>query len=423
MAPHRTVPEAPPTAHAVAGTRVAKAKRKDTVRRFENGLLNFEHIRITQENAKQSPLLRLPAELRNQIWELVLGGNICYVDRKPWSMHNRKRQSFRVTNVHSALLRICRQVYSETALLPFQLNEFCFYLDASIWFSGLHKYGQDNIRIIRVKIDDPYSPHSNEQLREMIQYISQGLKEVLIETSSNHGTQEECIGEGPSAFRQGHWLSDRESKARSKPVRRFRNGILDVERKCGKYAKITKQNAQVSLLRLPPELRNQIWQLALGGHVFNARYVNKTIEVTGRKESGTSPLPQGGGAYNLALLRTCRQIYAEAVLYPYQCNIFDVSTIQFTRIIRSFPNVGRKYMRNIQFSAYRIRFRLDSASPGHKIDRPPAAFSSALFPSLRRVVINNIMGPQFFDKAAQKLREKYTKKRKDLEVIIKRVGA
>ncbi|KAF1969829.1 hypothetical protein BU23DRAFT_557247 [Bimuria novae-zelandiae CBS 107.79] len=52
-------------------------------------------------------------------------------------------------------------------------------------------------------------------------------------------------------------------------VRRHPNGLLDVDRKQGKYFQKAQRNQRVSLLlRLPLELRNRIWELTLGGQVF-----------------------------------------------------------------------------------------------------------------------------------------------------------
>lgn len=73
-----------------------------------------------------SPLLCLPAELRNIIWALVLGGTTFSIDceaRIPWGVRVKNTTA----QQHSlALLRTCRQIYGETCLLPFILNIFQF---------------------------------------------------------------------------------------------------------------------------------------------------------------------------------------------------------------------------------------------------------------------------------------------------------
>lgn len=75
---------------------------------------------------KPSPLLSLPAELRNIIWAHVLGGttyNIKCELRIPWGTTIKNTT---VQENSLALLRTCRQIYSETRLIPFRLNTFHF---------------------------------------------------------------------------------------------------------------------------------------------------------------------------------------------------------------------------------------------------------------------------------------------------------
>lgn len=130
----------------------------------------------TYLNAQQSPLLRLPAEIRNRIYELVLGGNRVHISprKDPWGnryrpvicgVHpdnedieedyktngrldsdderlNPPKLAFDQTHrrcidrqldwsicgssdyLSLSLLRVCRQTHQETALLPFSLNTF-----------------------------------------------------------------------------------------------------------------------------------------------------------------------------------------------------------------------------------------------------------------------------------------------------------
>jgi hypothetical protein len=78
-------------------------------------------------NQQQSPLLRLPAELRNKIYGHVLGGFIISFRTSRPRHHclirfkvSRKIGEFKPSN----LLLICRQINAEAQLLPFELNEF-----------------------------------------------------------------------------------------------------------------------------------------------------------------------------------------------------------------------------------------------------------------------------------------------------------
>ncbi|KAF1832937.1 hypothetical protein BDW02DRAFT_481961, partial [Decorospora gaudefroyi] len=89
----------------------------------------------TPKDQQRSTLLRLPAELRLQIFELVLGGSqirICDVTKCAIRLHkcrSRKQKLrydtyFHLRRRHLALLVTCRQIHTEAKLLPFARNEF-----------------------------------------------------------------------------------------------------------------------------------------------------------------------------------------------------------------------------------------------------------------------------------------------------------
>ncbi|KAF2622721.1 hypothetical protein BU25DRAFT_204842 [Macroventuria anomochaeta] len=81
---------------------------------------------ISETTAPKSPLVSLPAELRNIIWALVLGEKTfdikCEV-RIPWGTTTT---NLTIQKHYLSLLRTCRQIHSETRLLPFKLNIFQF---------------------------------------------------------------------------------------------------------------------------------------------------------------------------------------------------------------------------------------------------------------------------------------------------------
>ncbi|KAF2850755.1 hypothetical protein T440DRAFT_518049 [Plenodomus tracheiphilus IPT5] len=136
-------------------------------------------------------------------------------------------------------------------------------------------------------------------------------------------------------------------RKRYAPVRRFENGLLDVERKSGKYSKICKENARSPLLRLPPEIRNQIWELALGGSDFFLDYDLDKVKVV-KPETPRTSTPA------TALLRTCRQIYAEAALCHYKVNAFHFSTLTnaATSQSQSLPQFGVSMIRNLHVNLW-----------------------------------------------------------------------
>ncbi|KAF1997455.1 hypothetical protein P154DRAFT_605626 [Amniculicola lignicola CBS 123094] len=130
---------------ASAGAKVKKAcapRRPRTClpargyRRFRrNGKLNVaphgENI-ITSEENKNSPFLKLPAELRNKIYNYALGDYL--IDMKGYS--SRKNRVYKIQSIGQPaeccrynpfnLLRVCRQVYVETHMYPHQLSKFCY---------------------------------------------------------------------------------------------------------------------------------------------------------------------------------------------------------------------------------------------------------------------------------------------------------
>lgn len=96
-----------------------------------------------------SSFLRLPAELRSQIYTYTLSGEIfdiyCWRRYTPFGFATRilkKRRNF------LALLAVCRQLYSETRLLPFQLNAFRF-KSQDAFHSWLEKFSLHQREAIR----------------------------------------------------------------------------------------------------------------------------------------------------------------------------------------------------------------------------------------------------------------------------------
>lgn len=78
----------------------------------------------TARNKMMSPLLRLPPETRNSIYDYVLGGHRVRLDDQ---IHVFSASSSEVPQPLGNLLSItktCRQTHSESALMFFELNEF-----------------------------------------------------------------------------------------------------------------------------------------------------------------------------------------------------------------------------------------------------------------------------------------------------------
>jgi hypothetical protein len=75
-----------------------------------------------QKNAQESRLLRLPPEVRMMIWGYSLGGQTIKLAQKRLSPHYDPRLVNRFP-----LLRVCRQVYLDAAVLPYTLDTFRFH--------------------------------------------------------------------------------------------------------------------------------------------------------------------------------------------------------------------------------------------------------------------------------------------------------
>jgi len=98
---------------------------------FCNQSLYTDQSCSTIRNQQDSPLLRLPGELRNRIYEYALGDfQIFFKDRSVGRgvevyTTNEEADKRMIRAPHfQGLTTTCRQVHAETKLLPFALNEF-----------------------------------------------------------------------------------------------------------------------------------------------------------------------------------------------------------------------------------------------------------------------------------------------------------
>ncbi|KAH4611199.1 hypothetical protein HBI25_120090 [Parastagonospora nodorum] len=132
--------------------------------KFKNGMLNVrpkgDEKALVSSN-QNSPLLRLPAELRIKIWEYALGGKefrVFYVNSRESLFKTKPSEG---NNVF-ALLRVCRQIYSETAPLSFAVNSFSIklgYRMSTTGFRLFQRYQIHQIKELRIEVSSP------EQLR------------------------------------------------------------------------------------------------------------------------------------------------------------------------------------------------------------------------------------------------------------------
>ena len=104
----------------------------------KHGVVPAAQKKIMNRNASTSLLLRLPPEIRLRIYKYVFGGQRLWMDfhgpqyKDCDEMHLGGRfYHFDMTKgldrkLDFRLLRVCRQIFTEAALLPYALNEFAF---------------------------------------------------------------------------------------------------------------------------------------------------------------------------------------------------------------------------------------------------------------------------------------------------------
>ena len=121
-----------------------------------------------------------------------------------------------------------------------------------------------------------------------------------------------------------------------------------------------RNSIESPLLRLPPELRNKIWQYALGEHCIDIRDLNTEEPTASIHDNHTpSPDPHHHPLFirpTFQLPKVCRQTYLESSPYIYTLNTFAFHSLATldrwiknrhagqTHLIASL-NIPRTYMR------------------------------------------------------------------------------
>jgi len=90
-----------------------------------------------RQNQRESPLLRLPAELRHRIFEYALSGHVYFIKiiEARFSPFGTLETVSKAADNAFVLLQVCRQIYAETALLRISLSVF-----STPWPGLLHKW-------------------------------------------------------------------------------------------------------------------------------------------------------------------------------------------------------------------------------------------------------------------------------------------
>lgn len=199
----------------------------------------------TKRNQRNSPLLRLPAELRNYIYNYVLGGNFIVIHRPtsdlayPDCVPMAKEPAYRA-NIYSAaprgsnhpgtypaserenqlralvlsntfaLLKVCRQIYDETRLLPIVLNVIAFAQPplVDVWLSAVDSATYNAVQILCICTTDANLTSNNvniallQRLRtfkgprevEMLIKRPRGGSGGTVEENKKTGEEHEGIG-------------------------------------------------------------------------------------------------------------------------------------------------------------------------------------------------------------------------------------
>ena len=125
----------------------------------------FEFCEITgiryQRNANKSQLLRLPGEIRNKIWQFATSGYYVYGPyyEDGWGACSYSTQKFERDISAFQLPQVCRQIYTETATLPYTTNTFILlYSWGKAWTDAMIPAYREAITSIYVDLD--YCPTS-----------------------------------------------------------------------------------------------------------------------------------------------------------------------------------------------------------------------------------------------------------------------
>ncbi|KAI4673376.1 uncharacterized protein J4E88_008989 [Alternaria novae-zelandiae] len=303
---------------------------------------------ITQQNAK-SPLLRLPAELRNQIFALALTQPIIEIfwSRARWRFMFSEDCRPDYVRQPLNLLFVCRQTHAETATLPYKLNtfavDFVYQQIRNMIFAYTLSHGDIELKVIPRIINGP-SPKGCWKHRNWANPFDISLlyacRQIYFETAllpyelnvfvvfGNDSAFQDFFAHRTLAqlpdintkFSMSTHVKQQQDTSSSMLSDEMRPEEMQIAeelkikalREEKRLSEITYLNATTSpLLLLPAEIRNMVFAFALGQQYLVIN--NKGTLVT-----------RGVPVHLPRLLYVCRQIYAETALLPYALNIFAI---------------------------------------------------------------------------------------------------
>ncbi|KAH7086811.1 hypothetical protein FB567DRAFT_51755 [Paraphoma chrysanthemicola] len=148
-------------------------------------LSHSEAKTLTTRNALHSPLLRLPRELRDLVFDFVFSDLL--IDTLPEQagihVYNHRawaKQPFTASLLIAITSTSC-QIHVETFLLPFQLCEFYFAsMEALVnMVDQLTSQQQHAIKRVRVPVQGPFDGHSEDQITYVLHCLT-GLEGVML---------------------------------------------------------------------------------------------------------------------------------------------------------------------------------------------------------------------------------------------------
>ncbi|KAF2030026.1 hypothetical protein EK21DRAFT_112319 [Setomelanomma holmii] len=148
MAPRKPDNEGSDTITTLAMSNNAGSRKRQykKVQRLDNGT-----VERRAQNQRDSPLLKMPPEIRNRIYDFALGG---LTFRLQPNDDNEKVANETKSKNAIALLAVCRQLYAETAVLPTSLNVFSSHSPIAIhsWTNAMRPANRASVTNLKLSI-------------------------------------------------------------------------------------------------------------------------------------------------------------------------------------------------------------------------------------------------------------------------------
>ncbi|KAF2001224.1 hypothetical protein P154DRAFT_534077 [Amniculicola lignicola CBS 123094] len=157
-----------------------RASEQNPVLRLENGMICLDEtpqhlVEVSKGNATDSLLLRLPSELRVEIFTFAL------TEDKPIRLRSQEQLIDHLppcAKVNVSLLRVCRQIYADASHIYYAVNSFDFtnmrhprLTDFHRWIHCRFPFQLDSIQDIRVEPVQYWSRFGRNSVRYMLPAI------------------------------------------------------------------------------------------------------------------------------------------------------------------------------------------------------------------------------------------------------------